>query len=442
MVDETHWHRARLIPITGIDGASEQETRATSATLAVVSVVKEFGRALTKPVGAPLGKIEAFTEVQFKLGEKVVRPDGLLRITRGKNSWVALVEVKTAANTLDPVQLGDYLDVIKEHNFDALLSISNEVPPMKGEHPTDVDKRKLRKTVLHHWSWSDVLDLAKMQFDHFGVADEEQKWILEELIRYLESPKSGANDFQDMGPAWVGVREQVSSGTLRLSDKGVAEVATKFDALIYFVGLKLGQSLGRRVSQVFAKDELANKSVRGQRVAKELVGEGVLRATINVPDAATDIRLEANLRSGVISCTYEIAAPKEGKPLSRVNWLIRQIKNAGGSNTRIEAVAAYMKESASELLKDVIEDPKKLVKDPSRDILKFRVVQSFPLGTKRNLGRGSFIESVREAVEKSYGEIGENLRVWAPQAPKLPKQADQPQAENVILVDQVVAISD
>lgn len=421
MVDETFWHKARLIPTTGIDGAKEQEGRATSALLAVVSIVKEFGRELTKPLGAPAGRVEAYTEVQFKLGEKMVRPDGLLRVTRGKTSWVALVEVKTASNTLDAAQLGDYLDVIREHGYDALLTISNEVPPAKGQHPTTVDGRKIKKTKLAHLSWSDVLDIAKMQFEHFGVADEDQKWILEELIRYLESPKSGASDFNDMGSSWVTVREQVAAGTLRSSDKGITEVVTKFDALIYFVGLKLGQRLGRRVVQVFPKNSTNSKGDRAQVLAKSLVADGVLDAVLEVPGSATPIRVEANLKSGLVTCTYELNAPKEGKPLSRVNWLLRQIKDASPGITRIEAVAAYSKESASELLRDALEDPKKLVKDPTRDILKFRVAQSFQLGTKRSTGRGSFIDSVKSAIEDSYREIGENLRTWSAAPPKLPK---------------------
>jgi hypothetical protein len=43
MSEET-WHQARLIPTSGISGAEEQERRATSALLAVMSAVREFGR--------------------------------------------------------------------------------------------------------------------------------------------------------------------------------------------------------------------------------------------------------------------------------------------------------------------------------------------------------------------------------------------------------------
>ena len=54
---EQSWHEARLIPTSGINGAEEQERRATSALLAVMTAVDEFGKALVKPLGAPAGKL-------------------------------------------------------------------------------------------------------------------------------------------------------------------------------------------------------------------------------------------------------------------------------------------------------------------------------------------------------------------------------------------------
>ena len=56
MAEET-WHEARLIPTSGISGADEQERRATSALLAVLTAVREFGRSLLQPLGAPAGNV-------------------------------------------------------------------------------------------------------------------------------------------------------------------------------------------------------------------------------------------------------------------------------------------------------------------------------------------------------------------------------------------------
>ncbi len=86
---EEAWHEARLIPTSGISGAEEQERRATSALLAVLTAVKEFGRGLTQPLGAPAGGIQTFIEVPFMLGDKRLYPDGLIRVSRGQRSWTA-----------------------------------------------------------------------------------------------------------------------------------------------------------------------------------------------------------------------------------------------------------------------------------------------------------------------------------------------------------------
>src|SRR5690554_3840611 len=100
VAEEMTWSVARLIPTSGINGAEEQERRATSALLAVLSSVKEFARALTAPLGAPAGNVETYIEVPFLVGEKKVFPDGLIRVSRGQKTWTALVEVKTGTNAL------------------------------------------------------------------------------------------------------------------------------------------------------------------------------------------------------------------------------------------------------------------------------------------------------------------------------------------------------
>src|SRR5688572_20612030 len=110
---EEAWHEARLIPTSGINGAEEQERRATSALLAVMSAVREFGRAVTQPLGAPAGALETYVEVPFLIGEQKCFPDGLIRVSRGSRRWTALVEVKTGKNELKPEQLETYLDVAR-----------------------------------------------------------------------------------------------------------------------------------------------------------------------------------------------------------------------------------------------------------------------------------------------------------------------------------------
>jgi hypothetical protein len=80
-----------------------------------MSSVKEFGRTILQPLGAPAGSLQAFIEVPFKHGDKQCFPDGLIRVVRGQRQWTALVEVKTAGNTLQAEQLERYLDVARDN---------------------------------------------------------------------------------------------------------------------------------------------------------------------------------------------------------------------------------------------------------------------------------------------------------------------------------------
>jgi len=423
MAEESSYE-ARLIPTSGIDGERERERRATSALLAVMSAVTEFGRALTKPFGAPASRLQTYVEVPFVIGEKKLFPDGLIRASRGQKSWTALVEVKTGENLLMTEQIENYLDIARDEGFDAVITISNEIPPIAGQHPTVVDRRKLRKVALHHLSWTKVLSEAVMQKEFRGVADPDQAWILSELIRYLEHPKSGAMAFNDMGESWVTVREAVKTGTLRASDKGVAEVASRFDALLCFAGLYIGRKLGTEVMPVLSRKEFADPASRTQALAGELVRSGQVAGAIRIPATVGDVVVTADLRAGTVTCHIDVDAPREGRPTTRVNWLVRQLK-AAPDGVRIEAHAAHERgQGAAELLGKVRENPALLIADPAKDLRSFRVAMTVPMGSKRGRGRGCFIDSVLAAIDAFYGDVVEHLKAWAAAPPRLRSDAD------------------
>jgi len=441
-VSEESWHEARLIPTSGISGAEEQERRATSALLAVLTAVREFGRAITQPLGAPSGNVQAFIEVPFMLGEKRVFPDGLIRVARGQKSWTALVEVKTGNNELGAEQLENYLDVARDNGFDALLTISNELPPAAGQHPTKVDKRKLRKVALHHLPWSQVLAEAVMQKEHRGVADPDQAWILGELIRYLEHPRSGALEFEDMGASWVPVRDGIRAGTLRASDKGAAEVAARFDALLRYASLRLGRSLGTEVVPVVSRKEAAEPTLRTVALVNSLVKEGRLAGAIRIPNAVAPLAIELDLRSNQVTCLVEVDAPREGRPTTRVNWLVRQLKNAPDS-LRLEALVVHARGvSTAALLKDVREDASVLIADPKKELRSFRLALASPLGTKRGRGRGGVIDSVLDAVDAFYGDVLQHLKAWTAAPPRLREATGSPELKPPALVSTALSSQD
>lgn len=277
----------------------------------------------------------------FTLGERRLYPDGLIRVARGSKSWTAPVEVKTGANRLEPEQLENYLDIARNEGFDAVITISNEIPAVAGQHLTKVDKRKLRKVELHHISWSQVLAEAVLQKEFRGVADPDQAWVLGEhssATSSTESPAlSSSTTWESLGSRCA---RRWRPGTLRPSDKGIAEVVARFDALLRFTSLQLGRQLGTEVVPVLSRKEAADPSVRTEWLTESLCQTGVVSGTIRVPDTVGALVVTADLRASRVTCHVDVDAPREGRPTTRVNWLVRQLKGAPDS-TRVEAFANH-----------------------------------------------------------------------------------------------------
>ncbi|HWM54739.1 MAG TPA: hypothetical protein VNO20_05065 [Solirubrobacterales bacterium] len=428
-LDSESWMPARLIPVAGIRGQEEQEIRAASSLLAVMGAVDEFGRALLREVGAPAGRITTFTEVPLETSDgKTLRPDGAIVVERGKTSWRCLVEVKTGDAPLRAEQVSDYLDLARDHGFDAVLTISNQISGGPDDVPVSVDGRKLRTVGLRHLSWWRILTEAVMQHQHRGVKDPDQAWILGELIAYLEHEKSGAVGFEDMGQHWVQVRNSARDGTIRAADPGVRDVVDRWEQFVEYLCLGLSQDLGVTVAsaQSRAKD--------GERWTESLLtalgNEGKLTGSFRVPDAVGPIEVEADLRARLTRTSVKVSAPKDGRPLTRLNWILRQLRKAPG-DLRIEVQFARTKETTASLLESARDDPKALLSpsDPKREPRAFKLSLDRPLGTKRGRGERSFVLETRRQVVSFYGELVEHLRDWQPKAPKL-QSADEAETED------------
>lgn len=418
-VDDDGWEPARLIPVSGITGADEQERRGASALMAVLSSVREFGRAITGPLGAPSGAIDTFIEVPFDLGDHRVRPDGLIRVSRGKKTWTALVEVKTGRHDLQVAQLEEYLDVAREHQFDVLLTISNQLVTAPGEHPSFVDKKKLKKVSLRHLSWSQIHTEAVIERVNRSVVDPDQAWILAELIRYLEHPRSGAVDFDDMGPSWVAVRNSSANRTLRPSDKAAAEVVGRYGQLISFAGMRLSRKLGVDVRSALTKSDLRDLGAHTQAGVSRLADTGILSGALTVPNAAAPIDVTADLRAGLITCSVAIDAPSQGRNATRVNWLVRQLSMAPDA-LLIEGLTAWARTPGPcRTIPEVRQAPETLFEDPKKELRSFTIRLSAVAGTKRGQGKGTFVGAVLSLVDSFYENVVQHLKPWTPPAPSV-----------------------
>ncbi|GAB3192549.1 hypothetical protein [Nesterenkonia suensis] len=429
------WREARLIPTSGIRGATDQEVRATSALLAVLSIVPSFSHALLKPCGAPLGRVranvECFVEVAFedKKKKRSPRPDGLIRVTRGGTAWTALVEVKTEGNDLAKEQVESYMDVAKENGFDAVITISNEIPPIQGAHPLPLDGRKLRAVPVYHFSWVRIISLAIMEREVRGIEDDEQKWILGELIRYLEHENSGALDFTDMGPSWTSVTDCVKTGLVRRSDPDVLDVATKFDGLVRYICLKLGQRLGVDVGPQLPRKQRDNPDERAAQLAAELEKDGSFSARIRIPGTVGDMDLRCDLRAKQVQLASTVPASGHARNTTRVNWLLRPL-DEGLSDVIIEAHAGRRRHADS--LEAFKEDPREALPDDFPEVKSFTITRVSHLGLQKTTkGRDSFINGVMQAIDEFYASILQRQRTWTPPAPKYRSRPEESRGDEV-----------
>jgi hypothetical protein len=411
---------ARLIPVTGIKGSLDQERRSSSALLAVMRIVPEFAHALTKEVGAPKGAIATFIEPEFKMGQKKIRPDGLIVITRGKREWRALVEVKTGKNDLDLVQITSYLDICKEHKLDALITISNEVLNASGTHPTaGIDSRKLRSTALLHLSWLKILTEAIVLSEHVGVDDTERDMVLKELIRFLQADSSGASEFNDMGPAWARVRELVRTSALPKPDQEVLDTVARFESLVRYAAFTLSARLGVEAREMVPKAAKLNYRSHLNVVAQGLLETKTLSGGIMIPGAAAEMTVIADLGSGLLRCECSIDAPAEGRNRSRVNWATRQLKSEPKGLVLSWNYKRSRTRERSHSVADLLDKNYEFELQNDREITSFTIELITKMGTKRSSGAGGFIDSVVAAYEGFYGQVLQGFRPWQSPAPKL-----------------------
>jgi hypothetical protein len=229
-----------------------------------------------------------------------------------------------------------------------------------------------------------------------------------------------------MGQNWVQVRNAARDGTIRSTDAGVQDVVERWEQFVEYLCLGLSQDLGVQV--LSAHSRARDGQEWADLLLKGLENEGVLSGSFRVPGAVGPIEVEADLRARLTRASVKVTAPKEGRPQTRINWILRQLKKAP-DDLRVEVQFARTKETTALLLKDAREEPSGLLSptDSKREPRSFTLSLARPLGTKRGRGERSFVLETRRQVVSFYGDLVEGLAEWRPKAPRLP--AEKPAEE-------------
>lgn len=417
LAENDSWRQARLFPVSVLKYDRERETRATSVLLSVMAQVPEFGRRITAAFGAPAGRMETFAEVSLPHGDTPKRPDGVIRVERAGKLWTALVETKTNGNPLRPAQVQDYLDIATRRGYEAVITLSNDVA-LEGSPLVEVkvDGRRKQKVALWHLSWAEVTHQAQMLIRHEGVGDAAHAWLLQELLYYLQHENSGCHGFQNMGPAWVPVRNGIEEETLCQGDQRVIDVIESWERLVRQVCLRLGGELGRKVLPVQRARRGGDQRVRRAgdprsrraALADRFCQDGRLDAELRVEGSPGILGITADLRTGKLRTSIDIPAPEQGYPLTWAKRLVRQLAEAP-ADLHIETLVEGEAGGPRGTLERLRPEPADLVPGGATRITGFRLSLFKSMGSTRGNAESGFIRSVDDAVDRFYASVVDPL---------------------------------
>ncbi|MER6614536.1 TerD family protein [Streptomyces xantholiticus] len=408
LAENDSWRPARLFPVSALKSDREREMRATSVLLSVMAQVPEFGRRLTAAFGAPAGRTETFTEVSLPHGDSPRRPDGVIRVERAGKLWTALVETKTNGNSLKPDQVQAYVDIAARRAYEAVITLSNDVA-LEGSPLVDVkiDGRRKHKVALWHLSWAEIAHQAQMLIRHEGVGNAAHAWLLEELLHYLQHDNSGCHGFQNMGAAWVPVRKGIDDETLCQGDRRAVEVVESWERLVRQVCLRLGGELGEKVLPVQRVKRGTDPHARRAAAADQLCLQGRLHAELRMEGTPGILAIIADLRTGKLRTSIEVAAPEQGYPLTWAKRLIRQLAAAPADlhiETLVEGGAG-----PRGTLERLRPEPADIIPKDSAQIRGFRLSLFKSMGSGRGNAESGFIRSVDEAVDRFHAQVVAHL---------------------------------
>lgn len=415
LAENDSWKPARLFPVSALKSDRDREMRATSVLLSVMAQVPRFGRRLTAAFGAPSGRMETFTEVSLPHGDTPRRPDGVIRIERAGKLWTALVETKTNGNALKADQVQAYMDIAARRGYEAVITVSNDVA-LEGSPLVDVkiDRRRKHKVAIWHLSWAEVAHQAQLLIQHEGVGNAARTWLLQELLHYLQHENSGCHGFQNMGSAWVPVRNSISDETLCQGDPQALEVVENWERLIRQVCLRLGGDLGLKVLPAQRARRGTDPGARRIQQADQLCSEGRLQAELRVEQAPGLITIGADLRTGKLRTSVEIPAPEQGYPLTWAKRLVRRLAEAP-ADLHVETLVDGAAGGPRGTLERLRPEPADLLpKNTATRITGFRLSLFKGMGSTRGNAESGFIRSVDEAVHRFYTTVVVHLDRPAP----------------------------
>jgi hypothetical protein len=264
------------------------------------------------------------------------------------------------------------------------------------------------------------------------IQDVDQRFVLNEMVRFLTHPSTGVKGFDQMPASWTNLVNSVQAGAAPSPASIEArETIGAWHQVVRDLSLTMSRQLGVEVSPKIPREHLRDLDTRARADASKLCEDRCLTATLAVPDAAAPIDVCADIRARSLLISMRLRAPEERKgSKARINWLLRQLNPSSAENWHVRlhwpGRSAYTQKPLA-LLKEF--------PDQAADARAELVVYAFDVFLVRDIGsrfaqRKNFIAELEAAVPQFYDNIGQHLKAWQPSAPRLPEAKAEPSSVN------------
>ncbi|MVO18279.1 hypothetical protein [Parasedimentitalea huanghaiensis] len=426
--------RSRLFPVLA---TTSKEGRTTAIVLACLTSVRDFGAALLSNTGQKLGsrsKLYTYTEVVFQNqpSGNNDRPDGLIVVKIGSREWKALVEAKVGLFDLDADQIERYRAIAKDNGIDCVITISNQFATSSDAHPLDEVRKSRSKVPVFHWSWMHILTTAELLLGSDAIDDADQRFLLNELHRFLDHESAGVRGFDRMPKEWGDLNKLVRSGGI------IPTRSPEAKAVVYAwhqetrdLSLILSRRTGTIVTEKIPRKHQSDPSLRQKDELTELKERNRLISVLNVPDAASPVEVTADMNRRSVEVGMTLRAPEDKKTTkARLNWLLRQIKTENVENIHIRILWPGKSEPTQHSVSELRDNT-----DGCDEGKQHVVAHAFHIFISRDLGarfaqQSNFITELETVVPDFYGRVGADLKAWQRSAPRI-HEAPTEQEEEV-----------
>ncbi len=346
---------------TSNDSEGSQASKAAAAAyLSLISGVEKIGEATLSRMGIKKAPFHCLPGATFQLIDPSssieVETDGHIVIQVGRTPWKAIVEVSIGDNELDPKRVNLLHKLAKQEGFDAVITIGNSHPTEDGLPPIKLDRRRLKKIPICHFSWENLFSAAKALSNN--VNERCEQWILSEWLKYMEDSDHPIALRYGLGPHWEAVEKMARESNLKSQSKELVSVSEIWRGYLLMLASQFSSKYGAKVEVRAPEGELSNDELHTSRIANRLANNHCLSGRLQGAGMRGSLHLSLLPATGEAKFSVDLPIPSGDY---QIQWLrslsarIRRVEERG-----VDMVHAYWDQkslTSCSAVTDLVKDP-------------------------------------------------------------------------------------